>query len=70
VHVFGPARTVGRELLNNGDAKLAKRRNRPKLNDRARGWLRFLFQKATTKDDWTSKGVSDSAGGGAARSTR
>ena len=28
----------------------------PSLNERARGWLRFLFEKATTKDDWTSKG--------------
>lgn len=28
----------------------------PQLNERARGWLRFLFEKATTKDDWTSKG--------------
>src|SRR5579863_8052301 len=28
----------------------------PQLNDRARGWLRFLYEKATTKDDWSSKG--------------
>lgn len=28
----------------------------PQLNDRARGWLRFLYQKATTRDDWSSKG--------------
>ena len=28
----------------------------PRLNERARGWLRFLFEKATSKDDWTSKG--------------
>lgn len=28
----------------------------PQLNDRARGWLRFLYQKAVTKDDWTSQG--------------
>ena len=27
----------------------------PQINDRARGWLRFLWQKATTPDDW-SKG--------------
>lgn len=26
----------------------------PQLNERARGWLRFLFEKATTRDDWTS----------------
>jgi hypothetical protein len=30
--------------------------NFPQLNDRARGWLRFLHEKATTKDDWSSKG--------------
>ncbi len=28
----------------------------PQLNERARGWLRFLFEKATTKDDWSSTG--------------
>jgi hypothetical protein len=28
----------------------------PQLNERARGWLRFLYEKATTKDDWSSKG--------------
>ena len=27
----------------------------PQLNDRTRGWLRFLWRKATTADDW-SKG--------------
>jgi hypothetical protein len=26
------------------------------LNDRARGWLRFLHRKATTPDDWSSTG--------------
>ncbi len=26
------------------------------LNDRARGWLRFTWEKATTPDDWTSAG--------------
>jgi len=29
----------------------------PVLNDRARGWLRFLYDKATTDDDWTSEGA-------------
>jgi hypothetical protein len=28
----------------------------PALNDRARGWLRHLWDKATTVDDWTSQG--------------
>lgn len=28
-----------------------------RLNDRARGWLRFLWQKATTPDDWSEDGV-------------
>jgi hypothetical protein len=26
------------------------------LNSRARGWLRHLYEKATTPDDWTSSG--------------
>lgn len=26
------------------------------LNDRARGWLRFIWDKATTKDDWSRAG--------------
>lgn len=26
------------------------------LNDRARGWLRFIWDKATTPDDWSSAG--------------
>nr|MBA2346892.1 hypothetical protein [Solirubrobacterales bacterium] len=26
------------------------------LNDRARGWLRFVYDKATTPDDWSSGG--------------
>ncbi|HEY2705017.1 MAG TPA: hypothetical protein VGL20_15140 [Candidatus Dormibacteraeota bacterium] len=29
---------------------------RPELNDRARGWLRFIWDKATTADDWSSAG--------------
>lgn len=28
----------------------------PSLNDRARGWLRFIWEKATTPDDWSSQG--------------
>jgi hypothetical protein len=28
----------------------------PELNDRAIGWLRFLWDKATTPDDWSSDG--------------
>ena len=26
------------------------------LNERAQGWLSFLYQKATTPDDWTEDG--------------
>jgi len=29
----------------------------PALNRRTRGWLRFLWDKATTADDWSSSGV-------------
>ena len=29
----------------------------PALNDRARGWLRFLWRKATTPDDWSEDGT-------------
>jgi hypothetical protein len=29
----------------------------PRLNDRARGWLRFIWDKATTQDDWSSAGT-------------
>ena len=29
----------------------------PELNRRARGWLRFLWDKATTDDDWSSDGA-------------
>lgn len=29
----------------------------PELNDRAVGWLRFLWEKATTQDDWSRWGV-------------
>jgi hypothetical protein len=28
----------------------------PELNRRARGWLRFLWRKATTPDDWSERG--------------
>jgi hypothetical protein len=28
----------------------------PRLHDRARGWLRFTWDKATTPDDWSSAG--------------
>ena len=28
------------------------RANHPELNNRAQGWLNFLYQKATTPDDW------------------
>jgi hypothetical protein len=29
----------------------------PTLNRRTRGWLRFLWDKTTTMDDWSSSGV-------------
>ncbi len=29
----------------------------PQLNERARGWLRYVHQKATTADDWSSSGL-------------
>ena len=29
----------------------------PTLNRRTRGWLRFLWDKATTEDDWSADGV-------------
>src|SRR5882672_944305 len=29
----------------------------PVLNSRTRGWLRFLWDKSTTVDDWSSSGV-------------
>ena len=29
---------------------------RNELNQRARGWLRFMWDKATTEDDWSSEG--------------
>ena len=29
----------------------------PGLNARGAGWLRFLWEKATTRDDWSSAGV-------------
>jgi hypothetical protein len=28
----------------------------PRLDDRARGWLRYIWDKATTPDDWSSSG--------------
>ncbi|HIE49275.1 MAG TPA: hypothetical protein EYP94_04180 [Gammaproteobacteria bacterium] len=28
----------------------------PELNERAIGWLNFLYQKATTSDDWSEDG--------------
>ena len=30
--------------------------NHPELNTRAQGWLNFLYQKATTPDDWSEDG--------------
>ena len=29
---------------------------RREINQRARGWLRFIWDKATTEDDWSSNG--------------
>lgn len=31
--------------------------NSPHLSDRARGWLQFLWRKATTDDDWSETGA-------------
>lgn len=31
--------------------------NHPELNNRAQGWLSFLYQKATTPDDWSEDGT-------------
>ena len=31
--------------------------NHPKLNERAQGWLNFLYLKATTPDDWSEEGM-------------
>ena len=31
--------------------------NHPALNERAKGWLNFLHQKATTSDDWSETGT-------------
>ena len=28
----------------------------PELNQRAQGWLNFLYRKATTPDDWSDDG--------------
>lgn len=33
------------------------RSSHPSLNRRTLGWLRFLWDKATTADDWSSSGV-------------
>ena len=30
--------------------------NPPHLSERARGWLRFLYRKATSDDDWAKDG--------------
>ena len=38
-------------------ARAARPRVFPELNRRARGWLRFLWEKATTEDDWSSAGT-------------
>jgi hypothetical protein len=35
---------------------MSNNRGYPILNERARGWLRFLHRKATTPDDWSSTG--------------
>ena len=35
----------------------------PTLNRRTRGWLRFLWDKTTTDDDWSSTGVPHTSGG-------
>ncbi len=29
----------------------------PQLNSRAQGWPKFMHRKATTADDWSSKGT-------------
>ena len=29
----------------------------PELNDRAVGWLNFLYQKSTTPDNWNEDGA-------------
>ena len=34
----------------------------PELGDRARGWLRHLWRKATTPDDWTEDGEPHAVG--------
>ena len=36
-----------------------KSTNNLELNERAQGWLNFLYQKATTPDDWTEDGEPD-----------
>ena len=35
----------------------------PEHNERTRGWLRFLWEKATTPDDWSYGGRSRIPGG-------
>ena len=37
--------------------ELTVRNGFPELNRRAQGWLRFLWDKATTQDDWGAHGV-------------
>jgi len=37
--------------------ELTVRNGFPELNRRAQGWLRFLWEKATTEDDWGAHGV-------------
>lgn len=39
------------------DPGAAAGRPAPSLNARARGWLRFLWRKATTPDDWSERGT-------------
>mgnify|MGYP006892442329 CR=1 FL=1 len=34
----------------------------PELNERAQGWLNFLYLKATTPDDWTEDGTPMNGG--------
>ena len=35
--------------------------NYPMTSDRSRGWLRYLFRKATTPDNWDKGGEAPSA---------
>ena len=42
------------------DSSVVRRNNTPSFhpqhNERTKGWLRFLWQKATTPDDWSYQG--------------